>query len=228
MNKKCANCGSVVNTLDEQQKQEFLVNFGRPKKQGASQNYFDLWKRVYDFCPQCYYTANDLSDISTSAKDFMQGENCKKLKENKIFDYLSEFRPNNILFYVIAGYVFEQEGNYIEACRAFANASDDFYGEIIYWESEVEVNGELQINDKELSAKFHIFAEKLYDKSIEMLKKYIDLKPDTNAKILYAGLLSGGNQKQKEYSKEYIKNLLLENLSNEQIDMLNFIQKTTY
>ena len=229
MDKKCAYCGKVVNVFDSEEKQQFFIDCGRPRKIGATQNYFDLWKRVYEFCPQCNYTHDNISSISKQAKEFLNSDEFNKICENKIFNEISEFRNNNILPYIIAGYTYEKEGNFFESSCAFANASDEFYGEIIYWEGETLEDGRLNEQDLNLSKKFHMFAEKLYDKSIELLDKYVSVNQnDINGNILYAGLLSGGNQKQKQLSKEVIKNLLALDLTNEQIDMIKFIEKTTY
>lgn len=229
MKKICAFCGKKIDALDEQEKQEFFMSVGRPRKQGASQNYFDIWKRVYDYCPVCHYSSIDISSISQNAREFMRSDDFAKLCENKIFDLISEFRTNNILLYTVAGYILEKEGNLFESACAFANASDEFYGEIIYWKSEISEDNCMTDEENALDNKFHLFAEKLYEKSINLLKKHIEIyTSDIKAKILYAGLLSGGTKEQKEMSKQLIKNLLTLELSNEQIEMLNFISKTTY
>ena len=129
-------------------------------------------------------------------------------------------RSNNIFNYVVAGYIFEEEGNFLEAGKAFANASDDFYGEIIYLESDDE--------DEDFIEDLRKVAEKIYDKAIDMIKRHCENIEDIDSQILLCGLLSGGSEKQKLESKKLINKLLTRTLSSEQKDMILFIHKTTY
>ena len=220
MIKVCAYCKMEVESFKDHEKVEHLEKLGRPKKHGASRNYFDLWKKVYDVCPHCNYCYDDLSVITERGKEFLNSDKYKKIQNNKLFEQLQLLRPNKIYNYMLAGYIYEHEENFLEAGKAFANASDDFYGELIFLEED---------EDEELLNKLQKIAEKLYDKAIDMLNKHCNLNSDDlNAQIFLCGLLSGGREDQKELSKEMIKKLLTENLSNEQKDMLVFIHKTTY
>lgn len=208
--KICAVCGHR-NEVSE----NILVNeFITTHSEGAKE-YFDLWHFPIEKCENCGYSSRDIFKCENKNIQYLQSN-----KYNDLLKNLSEARPNDIRSYYDASRYYELIGDKKNQALCLIQAGDAVYNEIMYWKVYI-------LTEDESCKELYDFAEELYLMGIQILKDYISINPsDLDMQILWAGVLNDSNDKSLSYA--IINKLKQENLTNNQKNIINFLETEIY
>jgi hypothetical protein len=231
-NKKiCACCGKEYDYDNDKSKKEFLEDNGRPIKEGASRDYFDLWNFAVESCPFCSYSALDISaKVSDDVKNFCQSLEYKKELASSVISTLSEYRENTILDYLSFALIKEHLGDLSYAGRAYLQVSDQILKESFFYSQDIQETEDLDDEDEKVLQSFSDLADKYFEKGLSLLKKKIDSSKNVSDNLddlmVYIGSLGSGNEKQLIESNELIIKYSTIDLPPKYKNILTFIKET--
>ena len=194
-----------------------------PQTDGAKL-YFNLWHFQIDVCPECGYASRDISECIN--KKIVEDSGYLSINDMPVLQELNSARPNSIGVYLKAGAYYRSIGDMYNEALCYLQASDLVFAEIIYWQQYLFDSSDAftAYRSKGIYNDFKDFADKFYNRSIELLEEWITKRPkDIDARLVLAGALSDGNAMQKMRSVKMLNGLKTEKITNDQKKILSFL-----
>ncbi len=220
MIKECCVCGYKYTSKGGWENSHPLTT---PHTDGAKL-YFDMWHFQIDVCPECGYASRDISKCVN--KKIIEDEGYLAIDDLPVLKEMSDARPNSIGLYLKAGAYYKSIGETYNEALCYLQASDLVFAEIIYWQQYLfdDSDAYTAYRSKGIYNDFKDFADKFYNRAIELLEEWVKIRPrDVQARLVLAGALSDGNAIQKMRSVKILNAMKTEKITNEQKKVLSFL-----
>lgn len=190
--------------------------FTRPRKE-EEKEYFNMWHRIIEVCPECGYTSYDVS--TTLNKNIINHPNYKKIPELDYVVELNNYVPNRLSSLLQAGLYYNSINDTYNEALAYLQASDTICGVIN------SLLLQFDFGDDE-DNKMLRCADALYQKALSLLEQLLPYnKANIELYIVYGGALLDGNEGEEKRGLAILKEALSLNPTPIQIKVLKYLLK---